>query len=675
MRKRALDELAVYELGSETDFIEFGVIQALFIEKTSDIIYFTVDGTLYGIICMGDILHHMKDGMVPIMKRFTYMCEFQDDIARDTFAQKTNIQKIPVVKEGILIGDYSRWNDNEKAWIKWVVSQKTIWNRLKKYLKEKMYREVYVLNPVSSKEWIKKVVEEFFLSLKVNIVTIQKEDVTERIPELDDCLILTVDQDERRGLMCLEPNCASENKKFGLASFSMFYKILEQYDKMIRTMHYSIVAEGDQTENSFKALQKKGITVVSLYNGIYNMSDYIKKTVKKQNEYLKEYQLKSDEFWPVDSGVGKAFFAELLENEDYVSGFAQKEILNGHAKHKQKVSEYSSKYYNVIDGYRKTCYQPETCSAKIYMFGPCVIIGTYLEDKYTIASQLQKRICINGFNYQVINCGSYDNIFDAMHNIEFYEGDMILIWTGENTFSGIDSVDFRDVWEDNNVPAEWYMGTMSHTNHKMTELAADALYMKIKKYLHKKNTNILEEKRKVKIQIENYRDILGTYMRTTYIDRYFSAMEQNSNVVRGCLIVETNVDPTFYVHILQDIYTEVDELIVFIPKMNIDVSYSFEEYVLAMSSVDHGSNKIKLIPSERCVPYHNFFPFFYWQVDFSREQALADIKIFIQCIAEPLNIKYRFGVQIENRSLLSKQYGEFLSEELSKYGVKYIELM
>lgn len=97
MHKRELDELAIYHLESETDDIDIGLLHDLYVEKTSDIVYFIFEDRLYGIVCYGDLLHHMHNGNVRIVKNFTKLNDFCDDKAREIFESRNNIQKIPVV--------------------------------------------------------------------------------------------------------------------------------------------------------------------------------------------------------------------------------------------------------------------------------------------------------------------------------------------------------------------------------------------------------------------------------------------------------------------------------------------------------------------------------------------------------------------------------------------------
>lgn len=99
MIRRPLEDLAVYELDRATDVIRFVDIRELYKNKTSDIVYLNLEGKLFGILCLGDLLHRMKDGIVPVVRDFTRLMDFEDDRARDIFKEKKNIQKIPVINE------------------------------------------------------------------------------------------------------------------------------------------------------------------------------------------------------------------------------------------------------------------------------------------------------------------------------------------------------------------------------------------------------------------------------------------------------------------------------------------------------------------------------------------------------------------------------------------------
>lgn len=297
MRKRLIEELAVYELQKASDVIEFELIHELFVNKTSDIVYLTLNNKVYGIVCLGDILHHLKCGQVSIVKSFLYIDDFEVDTAKKIFAEKGNIHKIPVIKSGILQGDYSRWDDADPAWIQWIAAQKNVWGRLNQYLKAQDYKSVYVIEPIVQKERTKEIIIEV-LTEKINLNLIQKEQAWKQFfRESRHTLFIMSDEDERRGMMCIQAAGFTDmGIQADIVTFSGLYREIDIFDKDERLKHYSIAIEGEGAKECFTSLQEKGVKVLALYNDVYHASSYIKKTVKKQLKYRKEFQLKTGEF-------------------------------------------------------------------------------------------------------------------------------------------------------------------------------------------------------------------------------------------------------------------------------------------------------------------------------------------------------------------------------------------
>ena len=62
MLKRDISELAVYRIEEEKETLQLECLRSLYIEKASEIIYIIRNDRLYGIICLGDILHHSVSG-------------------------------------------------------------------------------------------------------------------------------------------------------------------------------------------------------------------------------------------------------------------------------------------------------------------------------------------------------------------------------------------------------------------------------------------------------------------------------------------------------------------------------------------------------------------------------------------------------------------------------------
>lgn len=670
MKRRSLEKLAVLEIG-ERDYIELTLLRDLYIDKTSDIVYLTDGGKLYGFVCLGDLLYRMQDGVVKVTRKYTSLSDFQDDDARQIFALHNNIQKIPVVNDaGQVLGDYSRWDDSERTWIQWIMQQRPVWDRLKKYVREKKYREIYVIKPVQDKDWLRTILCEKLFSVKVPVIIVDKRKLKELLLVRDKALVIAMDEDEWRGIECIDGfDYEKISECLEWTTVSKLYERLNEYDKQERFDHYSISSEGAKSGNILKELEEKGVKILLFYNDPYYLTSYIKKFVKKNTEISHIYAIHSGEFYPADTEMGKRFFGELLAEEDYLDGVAQKEIIYGHRMH-MTCDDFESHYYNVQGGKRKTCYQPSAYYRRIYLFGACLIMGAYQEDKYTIASWLQKKLCEQNYFYRVENCGSYDNIFEVMQKTDFQKGDVAVIWTGSNTYDGMDSIELKQIYEKNDVPAEWCLNTANHMNHKMTELVADEIYRKIKDGLKQDLLYDAQEGEKIRFKVDDYADLFGNYIKSAYLSRYFGKRQIRPGKI-GCLVVNLNTDFFVLGAAVDKILQQVAELVIFIPNHLKKTRYSFNEYISLLSREFQDVPQILIAPGDGFVPYKNYFPSFYLGGNINAKQAQMDAQIFAQCIAQPLHISCRYELAGDEER--TGVYHKVLGTVLPKFGVEFIE--
>ena len=96
MIKRALSELAIYQIEKDKELLDKSCLHDLYQKKTSEIIYITKEKKLYGIICLKEAVYCFENGNVQINKTFTRLKGFNVIKAHEIF-QKRNIHKIPVV--------------------------------------------------------------------------------------------------------------------------------------------------------------------------------------------------------------------------------------------------------------------------------------------------------------------------------------------------------------------------------------------------------------------------------------------------------------------------------------------------------------------------------------------------------------------------------------------------
>lgn len=665
MRRRNIEELSIYELQTEADSIDSSLLLDLYMKKASDTIYFTLKGKLYGIVSLKDLQNRMKDSIVPINCRFSKMNCFDEEQARVMFF-KNRFTKIPVVDDaGCLIGDYTHLDDTDEKFLEWLADWECIWIHLKKWLKYREFKKIYIVDSGEGKQDLKTYIVKMFETAKVSFTLIEKEElnILEQNTELS--LIIAAGLEELRSVQCISAVIRLvSNSKLICMCFTDLWIGVANFARDRKFIYYNGVIEPILGEKLLQELQDRGISILSIYSDAYYASDYTKNLFQKNLYHSKN---RKDRFWPVESEIGKGFFGELLDIEDYRNGIAQRDIVIGYDS---LSANYTGKYYNRIDGYRKTCYQPEQYYGTIYLFGPCLVSGYLAEDKYTMASQLQKKLDEEGYPYLVVNRGRTfrEPAFHELYKTVFHSGDVIIIYTGNDSCKDIESVEIRRLFEENKVPSEWCTDLPVHMNHKATGLVVASLYDKLKKHLVSENGEAVN-KEDIVIGNEDQFRILNEFTKTIYLDTWFGSIDPQ--VKRGGILADFDMAPYMLEQVLPDIFTLVEELIVFVTPVGIHL-YTWREYVAAILKMSSPEHKIRVVPGDRFVPYYPILTSYYSDDELTEEAAAEEAASFAECIAKPLNIQYRFGFGSGTSEKMA-QYNQILKTELPGLGVQYIE--
>ena len=368
-------QLSIIEVDDRVnDRVSFEELASLLINKPSNMVYCTKAGKLYGIISMGDVHRTTLEGRrhVEINKTFTYLRGFEYIHARKLFLENNKINALPIIDEdNNLLGDYSRWDDAFSGYcfdfLKGNIYSDIVW---------KKYRNVAIVKPSCNyalKEKLLQMWYAFFMSVGIEIEIIQKQNIIEAFNEKD--LVFFTDEDEIRGLGTLFEDILDKDFDWSRA------KTLEAIGESV----------GDAMgENIIRDIMNSGVYVMTLQ--IKQKGDYWK------NLY-KEIQLRwnaikrnpghyvPDEFW-------EDFYDDLF-TYDYASRVSQQSFIQLREGLTQKLKDTDSTFYNVKNGNRITTQQPQKYNKTIYFFGPCLMVGAYSEDKYTIESILQKILIVN----------------------------------------------------------------------------------------------------------------------------------------------------------------------------------------------------------------------------------------------------------------------------------------
>ena len=680
MLKRDITQLAIYQSEEEIETLPLACIRSLFLEKTSEIIYIIKDKKLYGIVCLGDILRHSQNGEIKINKTFMFMTGYNIVKAHEIFQTKRNIHKIPVVnEEGELIGDYSRWDDMlyiERNWA-WFMREEA----LKRVLES--YETIYLIEPVENDDSYYLRLIECFKYLRISYIALNKEQIVEKLSEKAICIFLN--EDEMRGVQCLygvdfgRVGAMSDIQcRLTLVTYrSLLLQIIEE-DQLERLKIEKPVPSicnrlNDKATIFLSELKKRGVNCFCIYSDESESTQYGKKFMDEVNERLKTNPVNPEEPWPKKI-ENKEFFGELYRYEDYEKEIAQKEIVNGHNSFEYKM-DINGKFFNAQNGRRITCFQPEEYIGSIYFLGPCMVVGGFIEDQYTIESCLQKKLLEKGYAYRVENYGGVlrtdSELEKRLEEIGKYgTNDIVIYLSTIGKLINIEGSSLERIFEKYQIPSEWVTNSYLHCNHKVNQLVADCVLEMIEPCL----LNVeAKDNHSDEIQI-NFHHIMKDYVQHKYLDQYFLQFFKRKYNTVGAIVMNCNPFSKGHRYLIDQAKQRVDFLIVFVVEEDLSL-FPFEERIKLIKEGTKDIDNIMIVPSgDFILSKNNFREYFLKHEDeVTALNAEYDINIFADYIAKPLHITHRFAGE-EPEDKVTKIYNETMRRILPQKGIDFIEI-
>ncbi len=250
-----------------------------------------------------------------------------------------------------------------------------------------------------------------------------------------------------------------------------------------------------------------------LNNCIYPIENPTTEMINERKKYfLNNLGDKIDE----NRGFLKQIYEERYDELDFEQLFdipERIEVEKGRLQH----IDFSNKYIHVLNGQRKTSEVPEEYGNTIYLLGGCVFFGYAEEDKYTLASYLQRRLNKEKKTWRVVNLatwgGNIDQEYRALYEIEFKPGDIVL-----TSYAGLMPLeeDYK-TWDvsvalkNEKMNSGTYFNGIVHCNKIGYELTANVIFNmindRLKEYKNKK-TFFLQDTYNLdtinKLQLEEY---------------------------------------------------------------------------------------------------------------------------------------------------------------------------
>lgn len=422
-------------------------------------------------------------------------------------------------------------------------------------------------------------------------------------------------------------------------------------------------------------LKEKGVKIMTfLYPELYTLNGMLKargKEIFRRKPFFHN-MVKEPRFL----GDIQNFFGELYSQE-YVSGILKRPSVievNG----VRKYADFHSDFYNVFDGHRVTTDCPEKPRHTIHMFGKCVAMGRYVEDKNTIASQLQRYINNKFDGYQVVNYGieADTEINKKLKHLHYREGDVVLIVyryyeiyhrlnLGVNYLSDI----IIDMTQSHR---EYFLDTPEHFNHRVNGMIAERIYKTIECELHEDDPEADNTQKgyfTLEGDTEECRDIYPG------LEAYIQSLQKiriridGGNI--GAIVMNCNPFTLGHKYLIDESRKKCEILYVFVVEEDKSV-FSFEDRFEMVKAGTAEFDNVFVMPSGSFMISTMTFPE-YFNKDDPGEVAVDpsnDVTLFGEYIAPALGINIRFAGE-EPIDMVTRQYNETMRRILPSMGVEF----
>ena len=645
-------QLPVLSFKEERLDLDCGVIREALCEKPCNIVLVEVKNRLSGIVSWGDISRAKNAGKdkVPINRNFTFLKGKQFMRAREIFREKEKIREIPVTDEdGLLLGMCTR-NDDLLY-----LEYRNQWEE-NRYVRPFLSRlkAVRIVRAPEGDTRRRKVIDRWIEEFRKCGVVYEQIDFSE-IPEKQNeekTPVLVVDEETSRGagavIKALDGGLYRQDV---VRTFREFERSMSEhaYDELIGK------------------LANSGIKIYNMYftedestEGRRRLWTEMRKWREKNPEVI-DYNIYVASSW------AQGFYGEL-NTGSYAAEVGSHNFNLETNNIYTRLKDTKSRYFNIVNGERVTVGQPEEAERTIWFFGPCFVIGQYVEDKHTIESILQERLNREGYSCRVVNCGCFETPYQSMVHITstpMKPGDIMVIHVENRPFEGTESIDVMEVLDRNNAPAEWLLDNPLHCNHKVNKIYADDLFERMVR------DNVLTGEVK-----KGQRAMLSRALavNSLYLDLHFNDFHPEKGVVVGSIGMHGNPFTLGHRYLIETASKQVDRLFVLLIEDDLGIFSYAERFAMAVEGTRDLPN-VKIVAGGPFQATRNVFREYFVKVKPTdmRESAMVDTLIFTEIIAKRLGITRRFlGDERHNPKM--QFFNELMKEVLPRYGIEVIEL-
>ena len=370
--------------------------------------------------------------------------------------------------------------------------------------------------------------------------------------------------------------------------------------------------------------------------------------------------------------------------------FSKSQVVKKMGSH-HSLLDFFSKNFNIVGGHRVTIGTPEKFKSRVYMYGPCSVLGTYVADKYTIASFMQETINKDfPCTYKVENLGVYaqeTNDFDYILDTKFRPGDIVIV---ERDFSPllIDIIkenkcyyqELSPIFNRPNNIKNWIVNHPTHINDQGNKAISDYMY----KFIKPQISSNLQKTFKNKIILFNSKNSLKNdpfIKENPDFIPYLNNLEELSKDLKaqdkkiGTLNLNCNPFTLGHRYLIEEALKRVDHLFIFVVEEDAS-EFSFKDRYEMVKLGTSDLPNITLLKTGKWMCSKFTFPEYFEKDNLTDKimiKPTKDIEIYGEYIAPALGATVRFAGE-EPLDPITRQHNNFMKNKLLEYGVEFCEI-
>lgn len=326
---------------------------------------------------------------------------------------------------------------------------------------------------------------------------------------------------------------------------------------------------------------------------------------------------------------------------------------------------------NYDNGLRRTIGGKASYKNRIFLFGPCIVMGAYVSDENTIPSIMQKKL---GDDYLLLNRGQPNAIGMnlLMRSIEFHPGDTVFYFGKDISGDGCVNYNLVRTYDKIEHLEKHISDSLMHCDSLVNErIAVDltGLYLEnCKNRNHTTKGESISFGANVKTPPELY--MLNNSQFEEYIESIRPFRKDGNN---GAIVMNCNPFTNGHLYLITEAAKRVDTLYIFVVEEDKSFFPFKDRIELVRAGTAHIDN-VCVLNSGQFVISSTTLPGYFEkdQVGDIYLDASNDMMLFLQ-IAKVMNVHVRFAGS-EPIDRFTNQYNTNMRTYLERYGVSFVEI-